>query len=251
MESGERHEKSLPRSPAVCYSLMTLPASGLVHWHSPLGNAHAMGEVRRKTAMKQLSRTSLSWYSIAVALSLLVIWISGCTEVKSASQQETPSAPSVSVTVIQVTPRTVPIYNEYTGTTDATETAEIRARVDGYIEKKLFDAGQLVKLNQLLYVLDQRTYNADLQKAKAGVAKAEADLRFAKEGVEVLRAESRLAATRAALVKADQDVARYAPLVKDQAASQQDLDTAVAQRDVAKEEVSARKSELTQTKLTQ
>src|SRR6266487_1016478 len=156
MESGERHEKSLRRSPAVCYSLMTSPASGLVHWHSPLvqlvtnrcpkwvgcshtsfrrkpesrkrldpglrrgdesgnwsqnsvelylGNAHAMGEVRGKTAMKQLSRTSLSWYSIAVALSLLVIWISGCNEVKSASQQETPSAPSVSVTVIQVTPR--------------------------------------------------------------------------------------------------------------------------------------------------
>jgi RND family efflux transporter MFP subunit len=201
--------------------------------------------------MKQLSRTSLSWYSIAVALSLLVIWISGCSEVKSASQQETPSAPSVSVTVIQVTPRTVPIYNEYTGTTDATETAEIRARVNGYIEKRLFGAGQLVKVDQLLYVLDQRTYNADLQKAKAAVAKAEADLQFAKEGVEVLRAESRLAQSRAALVKVDQDVARYGPLVKQQAAPQVDLDTALAQQQVLREEVNARKAELTQTKLQQ
>jgi membrane fusion protein (multidrug efflux system) len=201
--------------------------------------------------MKQLSRTSLSWYSIAVALSLLAIWISGCTEVKSASQQETPSAPAVSVTVIQVTPRTVPIYNEYTGTTDATETAEIRARVNGYIEKRLFDAGQLVKVDQLLYVLDQRTYNADLQKAKAAVAKAEADLQFAKEGVEVLRAESRLAQSRAALVKVDQDVARYGPLVKQQAAPQVDLDTALAQQQVLREEVNARKAELTQTKLQQ
>src|SRR4029450_13639244 len=77
------------------------------------------------------------------------------------------------------------------------------------------------------------------------------DLQYAKEGVDVFRAESRLAQRRATLIKAEQDGARYPPLVKDQAASQQDLDASVAQRDVAKEEVAARKTELTQTKLTQ
>jgi len=186
-----------------------------------------------------------------MAWSLLLIVVSGCTEVKSASTQETPSAPAVSVTVIQVNPRAIPIYNEYTGSTDATETAEIRARVDGYVDQRLFDAGQLVKANQLLYVLDQRTYRADLQKAKATVAKAEADLQFAKEGVEVLRAESRLAQSRAGLVKVDQDVARYRPLVRQEAAPQVDLDTALAQQQVLREEVNARKAELTQTKLQQ
>jgi membrane fusion protein (multidrug efflux system) len=201
--------------------------------------------------MKKLSRRSLLWYPIAVALALLPILLSGCTEVSPASQQETPAAPAVSVTVIQVSPRAVPIFNEYTGTTDATETAEIRARVDGYVEKRLFDAGQIVTENQLLYVLDQRTYNAELQRAKAGVAKAEADLRFAKEGLEVLRAESRLAQSRAALVKADQDVARYRPLVRQEAAPKQDLDAAVAQQQVLREEVNARKAELDQTKLQQ
>jgi membrane fusion protein, multidrug efflux system len=202
-------------------------------------------------ATMQLSRTSLSWWALAVASSLGLLWGAGCSEVKSASTQETPSAPAVPVTVIQVNPRTIPIYNEYTGNTDATETAEIRARVDGYIDQRLFDAGQLVKADQLLYVLDQRTYNADLQKAKATVAKAEADLQFAKEGVEVLRAESRLAQSRAALVKADQDVARYRPLVKQEAAPQIDLDTSLAQQQVLREEVNARKAELTQTKLQQ
>jgi membrane fusion protein, multidrug efflux system len=202
-------------------------------------------------ATMQFSRTSLSWWALAVALSLGLLWGAGCSEVKSASTQETPSAPAVPVTVIQVNPRTIPIYNEYTGNTDATETAEIRARVDGYIDQRLFDAGQLVKADQLLYVLDQRTYNADLQKAKATVAKAEADLQFAKEGVEVLRAESRLAQSRAALVKADQDVARYRPLVKQEAAPQIDLDTSLAQQQVLREEVNARKAELTQTKLQQ
>jgi membrane fusion protein, multidrug efflux system len=202
-------------------------------------------------AMMQLSRTSLSWWALAVALSLWLLWGAGCSEVKSASTQETPSAPAVPVTVIQVNPRAIPIYNESTGTTDATETAEIRARVDGYIEQRLFDAGQLVKANELLYVLDQRTYRAELQKAKAQVAKAEADVQFAKEGVEVLRAESRLAQSQAALVKADQDVARYRPLVRQEAAPQIDLDAALAQQQVLREEVNARKAELTQTKLQQ
>jgi RND family efflux transporter MFP subunit len=202
-------------------------------------------------AMKKLSRASLSGYRLGIALSLLLLGGAGCNEVGSASKQETPSAPTVSVSIIQVNPRTIPIYNEYTGSTDATETAEIRARVDGYIEKRLFDAGQLVKTDQLLYVLDQRTYNTELKKAKASVAKAEADLRFAKEGVEVLRAESRLAQSRAALVKADQDVARYRPLVKQEAAPQQDLDSALAQQQVLREEVNARRAELDQTKLQQ
>jgi membrane fusion protein (multidrug efflux system) len=202
-------------------------------------------------AMKKLSRASLSWYRLAVAWSLLLLCGAGCNEVKSASKQETPSAPAVPVTVIQVNPRTIPIYNEYTGNTDATETAEIRARVDGYVDQRLFDAGQLVKADQLLYVLDQRTYRAEMQKAKATVAKAEADLQFAKEGVEVLRAESRLAQSRAALIKADQDVARYRPLVRQEAAPQIDLDAALAQQQVLTEEVNARKAELTQTKLQQ
>jgi membrane fusion protein, multidrug efflux system len=205
-------------------------------------------------ATTQLSRagfTWYSWYALTVVSVLLLIVAAGCTEVKSASQQETSSTPAVSVTVIQVSPRTIPFYSEYTGTTDATETAEIRARVDGYLEQRLFDAGQLVKASQLLYVLDQRTYSAELQKTKAAVLKAEADLRFAKEGVEVLRAESRLAQSRAALIKADQDVARYRPLVRQEAASQQDLDSALAQQQVLREEVNARKAELEQTKLQQ
>jgi membrane fusion protein (multidrug efflux system) len=162
-----------------------------------------------------------------------------------------PSAPPATVSVIEVSPKKLPLYTEYTGTTDALETVEIRARVDGFIEQKLFQGGQVIQAGERLYLLDQRTFSAEVQKAKAAVDKAEADLRYAKEGVEVFRAESRLAQSRAALIKAEQDVARYTPLVKEQAASQQDLDASIAQRDVAKEEVAARKTELTQTKLTQ
>ena len=80
-----------------------------------------------------------------------------------------------------------------------------------------------VKANELLYVLDQRTY----------------------------RAESRLAQSKAALVKADQDVARYRPPVRQEAAPKIDLDAAMTQQEVLREEVNARKAELTQSKLQQ
>jgi membrane fusion protein (multidrug efflux system) len=202
--------------------------------------------------MGQYVRTSVIVSLSVAALSLLSLL---CFSVLPVAYSQTkpgpPSAPPVTVSVIEVSPKTLPLYTEYTGTTDALDTVEVRARVDGFIEQKLFQGGQVIKAGERLYLLDQRTFIAEVQKAKAAVAKAEADLQFAKEGVEVFRAESRLAQSRAALIKAEQDVARYAPLVKDKAASQQDLDGAIAQRDVAKEEVEARKTELTQTKLNQ
>jgi membrane fusion protein, multidrug efflux system len=172
-------------------------------------------------ATRPLSRTSLSWYPLALTLTLPLLWGAGCSEVKSASQREAPTALAAAVSVIQVKPRAAPVYKEYTGSTDATGTTEIRARVDGFIEQRLFDAGQLVKANELLHVLDQGVCNAELQKTKAAMAKAEAELRFAKEKevVEAMRAESRLAQSRAALAKADQDVARYRSLVRKEAAS--------------------------------
>jgi membrane fusion protein, multidrug efflux system len=202
--------------------------------------------------MGQNARTRITFSALALAVSLLMLL---CFSVLPVAHAQTkpgaPSAPPPTVSVIEVSPKALPLYTEYTGTTDALDTAEIRARVDGYIEQKLFHGGQLIKAGERLYLLDQRPFLAEVQKAKAAVAKAEADLQFAKEGVDVFRAESRLAQSRATLIKTEQDVARYMPLVKDQAASQQDLDASVAQRDVAKEEVSARKTELTQTKLTQ
>ena len=75
-----------------------------------------------------------------LAVSLLVLLcFTVLPVVHSQTKPGPPSAPPVTVTVIEVSPRALPIYTEYTGTTDAPETAEIRARVDGYIEQKLFE----------------------------------------------------------------------------------------------------------------
>jgi membrane fusion protein (multidrug efflux system) len=92
-----------------------------------------------------------------------------------------------------------------------------------------------------------------LQKAKAAVAKAEAELRAVKdnEAVEILRAESRLTQSRAALVKVDRDGTRYRSMVKQEAAPQQDLDEALIQQQVLREDMNRRKAEAEQTKLQQ
>ena len=113
------------------------------------------------------------------------------------------------VSVIEVSPK-APLYTEYTGTTDALETVEIRARVDGFIDQKLFNGGQVIKAGERLYLLDQRTFIAEVQKASRR-GEGRSGPAVCQRGVEVFRAESRLAQSRAALIKTEQDVARYTP----------------------------------------
>src|SRR4029453_503214 len=156
--------------------------------------------------MGQNARTKITFYALALAVSLLVLLcFTVLPVVRAQPKPGPPSAPPVTVSVIEVTPKALPLYTEYTGTTDALETVEIRARVDGFIEQKLFNGGQGIKGGEPLYLLDQRTFLADVQKAKAAVDKAVADLQYAKEGVEVFRAESRLAQSRAGLTQAQQE----------------------------------------------
>jgi membrane fusion protein, multidrug efflux system len=105
---------------------------------------------------------------------------------------------------------------------------EVRGRVDGYIEKRLFNVGSDVTAGQVLYELDKRPYQADVAKAKGDLAQSEANLEFARKQVALAQAEADLAQAQANLLKAKQDVDRLGPLVKQDAASQQDLDNATA-----------------------
>ena len=118
--------------------------------------------------------------------------------------------------------------SEYPAQTYARNTVEVRGRVDGYIDKWLFHPGQEVHAGDVLYVLDLRPYEAAVAQAKGNLAQSEADLEFARKQVALLQAEANLAAAQANLVKAQQDIDRLMPLVKDEAAAQQELDTAVA-----------------------
>jgi membrane fusion protein (multidrug efflux system) len=103
---------------------------------------------------------------------------------------------------------------------------EIRARVEGFLEKILFKEGSQVNAGQLLFVIDQRPYKAALQDARGSLAQAQA-----------------------ALEKAQKDVDRLRPLVAEDAAPQQDLDKAEAEAQYSRASIEKAKAAVAKAKL--
>jgi membrane fusion protein, multidrug efflux system len=169
---------------------------------------------------------------------------------QSASKAQNHMAfPPPPVSVLEVQPQDVPIYGEYAAQTFARDIVEVRGRVDGYIEKRLFQVGADVRAGQTLYVLDLRPYAADVDKAKGDLAQSEANLEFAKKQVTLIQAEANLAQAKANLVKAQQDVERLQPLVSQEAAAKQDLDNALAALEANKANVAALSANVDETRL--
>jgi len=157
----------------------------------------------------------------ALALGVSSFALSGC---KDHAQPQAPPPPEVSV--IDVRPRPVTVYNEYVAQTQAPDTIEIRSQVTGLLERQVFTDGARVKKGDLLYVIDQRPFEAQLAQAKASLAQAEANL-----------------------VNAKQNLARNSRLIAQKAVSQQDYDTAVAQERSSAALVEAQKALLRNTEL--
>ena len=166
----------------------------------------------------------------------------GCNSKTAHSAVQPPPA---TVVVAAVSQRTVPIYSEYVGQTRADNTVELRARVEGVLQKVYFREGAPVKKGQILFTIDKRPFQAALQSAKALTAKAVSDLAQAQQRTDVLQAQAELADAQAVLTRADQDVARLAPLAKEKAVTEQDLDAAIASQKSARASVDARRANLT------
>src|SRR5579862_4209991 len=175
-----------------------------------------------------MHRPNHSTAATAALLAIILLpWIliSGCG---SPARSQNAAPPPADVLVTTAHAGDVPIFSEYPAQTYARNTVDVRARVDGYIEKWLFRPGQEVQAGDTLYVLDTRPYEAALDQAKGNLAQSEADLDYAQKQVALQQAEANLAVTEANRVKAQQDVERLKPLVAADAASKQDLDAAVA-----------------------
>jgi membrane fusion protein (multidrug efflux system) len=139
-----------------------------------------------------------------------------------------PTGMPVEVEVVQVEQKNVPIYGEWIGTLDGLVNADVRAQVTGYIVKQGYQEGMPVKKGQLLFEIDPRPFQAALDQAQGQLAQARANLAIA-EAVQV---------------RTQLDVNRYAPLAKEQAASQQDLDNAVQNNLAAKATVETAKAQI-------
>ncbi len=137
---------------------------------------------------------------------LLLLSLAACGE----KAKPTPPPPPT-VTIAQPLRRPVTDYLELTGNTQAFKTVQLRARVAGYLEKVLFQDGQLIKEGQLLFLIQQNTYQENLRQAEAAIELQKTQMDYA-----------------------EKELARYSNLLQQKAAAQTDVDNWRYQRDSAR-----------------
>jgi RND family efflux transporter MFP subunit len=106
-------------------------------------------------------------------LAVLIATLLGCGKAANGPP------PPPEVMVAQVLTQKITDWDEYTGRFQAIDTVEVRPRVSGYIDRVLFREGQPVQQGETLIVIDPRPYQADFDRAKAGLALAKAQRELA------------------------------------------------------------------------
>ena len=107
-------------------------------------------------------------FTVAAIAIAAIEGLTGC------GKKETPTLGAPEVLVTEAAARDVPVYREWIGTTDGSENAEIRARVTGYLIKRNYQEGSLVKKGDLLFEIDPRPFEAALAEAKSQLEQARA-----------------------------------------------------------------------------
>ena len=130
--------------------------------------------------------------------------LSGCGDGKQANPAA--SAPSPAVTVVKVGAQEVRPTITFTGRVEAKAKVDLRARIDGFLEKRLFTEGADVKEGDLLFVIEKGLYQAAVDQAKAGIVTAEATLKQA--DIEVDRQSQLVARNAGAQAKLDEVTAK-------------------------------------------
>jgi len=150
--------------------------------------------------------------------------IAGCGD--STKNQAKAPPPPAAVKVAPVIQRTIPLLIENVGQTRGSVEVEIRARVEGFLDRVAFEEGRPVKQGDLLYEIDPKPFKAALDRSKSDLATAEA-----------------------AHSKARNDVARFKPLVEKNAISRQEFDTSVSMEEAAAARVEAAKANVRSAEL--
>jgi RND family efflux transporter MFP subunit len=128
---------------------------------------------------------SLKNRAILLVCGVVLSAISGCAKETAAAKAAEPPH------VVVATPIKMPIveWDEYVGRLEAIETVEVRSRVSGYLASSHFEEGQLVKEGDLLAVIDQRPFQAEISRSAADLAASEAQLGQAKASAAQSEAE--------------------------------------------------------------
>lgn len=184
-------------------------------------NLNKLKEMSGKVFHFRVKISPLHWILAVVVVAAIVVGLYLLLRPRPAA----PVLPVVGVEPVVV--EDVSIYGEYVGRIRAQQFVEIHARVEGYLEQMLFAEGTYVEKGQTLFVIDPQLYRAKANRAKAQLNRA-----------------------RAQALKAERDLNRIRPLFEQNAASQLDLDNAVAAYESAAADVVVSEADLTQAELT-
>jgi len=173
-----------------------------------------MSASRIKNGDNRYARTR-AWLRFAFASATLVVL--------AACQKQAAEIPrqAIDVTVMTVSERDTPVDFEFTAQTESSREVQIRARVDGFLDKRVYTEGQLVHTGQTLFLMDPKPFQAVLQSAKGQLAQQQA----------------RLTVTKA-------NLARVVPLVAQNALSQKERDDAIGNEKEAEAAVIAAKGQV-------
>jgi len=161
------------------------------------------------------------WKTCAAA----IVVLAGLGACKQKAPAPTAGAP-VEVGVITVALRDVPVIFEYVGQTQSSQQVEIRARVSGFLDKRVYTEGSTVHAGDLLFQMDRKPFQAQLDAAQAAYKQQ-----------------------RARLTTAQANLDRVKPLAQKNALSQKDLDDAVGQQQAAAAAVEQARADVTSAEL--
>lgn len=154
------------------------------------------------------SRLSLPFSHVCLILLIIIATgLSGCGGKKDGAHAKGP----IPVTVMTVKTQDTPLDIEFVGTTESSHQVEIRARVEGFLERKTYEEGGRVRAGQTMFQIDRRPFEAALQQARGALAQQEAKL-----------------------INAEATLKRVRPLAEKNAASQKDLDDAISAEKTAR-----------------
>lgn len=157
-----------------------------------------------------------------MVLAVAAVWLAACG--KQAAAPQAPLPPEVGV--IKAETRRTPLSIDIVGDIRAFREVELRPRVSGVVEKQMFRPGQMVREGEPLFLIDPRSLDSSVADAQARLIEAEAGLQ-----------------------RASEDVARYKPLLVDDAIPRQTYEQAVAAEKQAASLVESRREGVTRARI--
>jgi membrane fusion protein (multidrug efflux system) len=160
--------------------------------------------------------------AVVVAIALLALVVGGCGR----GTPEPPARPTPDVTTVVAAPRDIPVVFEFVAQTQSSQSVNIQARVSGFLDKRVYTEGDVVRVGQVLFLMDPKPLQTQVDAAQAQLNNMQAALDVAKFNLD-----------------------RTKPLTEQNAMSQKDLDDANGQYLTSKANVDQARANLESAQL--